>query len=103
MKPTDWREHTHNLGDVLDNQHGSHLHTHGADGKVDTIEGEPYPPASNPMHSRCGLEDCDCEYTIEKLIEALERLCRGHNMRGSDGPCSCSACLTLIQFKKEQR
>jgi hypothetical protein len=25
----------------------------------------------NPVHSRCGLEDCDCEYTIEKLTRAL--------------------------------
>ena len=55
----------------------------------------------NPMHSRCGLEDCDCEYTIEELLTALERLCRGHNMRGSDGPCSCSSCLTYIKYKKE--
>ena len=27
---------------------------------------------TNPMHSRCGLEDCDCGYVIEKLVLALE-------------------------------
>lgn len=26
----------------------------------------------NPMHSRCGLEDCDCGYVIEKLVKGLE-------------------------------
>ncbi len=26
------------------------------------------------MNSRCGLEDCDCGHTIEKLVAALERL-----------------------------
>ena len=26
----------------------------------------------NPMNSRCGLEDCDCGYTIERLVKALE-------------------------------
>ena len=25
------------------------------------------------MKARCGLEDCDCEYTIEKLLGALRR------------------------------
>ncbi len=24
------------------------------------------------MKARCGLEDCDCEYTIEKLMKGLE-------------------------------
>lgn len=28
----------------------------------------------NPMHSRCGLEDCDCEYTIGKLVKTLEAI-----------------------------
>ena len=28
----------------------------------------------NPMNSRCGLADCDCGYTIEKLLTALEKL-----------------------------
>lgn len=28
----------------------------------------------NPMGARCGLEDCDCEYTIDYLVEALEGL-----------------------------
>ena len=27
----------------------------------------------NPMNSRCGLEDCDCGYVIEKLVTALKR------------------------------
>lgn len=27
---------------------------------------------ANPMNSRCGLEDCDCGYVIEKLISGLE-------------------------------
>ena len=26
----------------------------------------------NPMHSRCGLTDCDCEYTIGGLLRRLE-------------------------------
>ena len=26
----------------------------------------------NPMNSRCGLEDCDCEYTIGGLLRRLE-------------------------------
>jgi len=29
---------------------------------------------SNPMNARCGLEDCDCGHTIEKLLKALEEL-----------------------------
>ena len=28
----------------------------------------------NPMHSRCGLEDCDCEYTIGYLLTALRQV-----------------------------
>ena len=26
----------------------------------------------NPMNSRCGLEECDCEYTIGGLLRRLE-------------------------------
>jgi hypothetical protein len=26
----------------------------------------------NPMNARCGLEDCDCEYTIGGLLRRLE-------------------------------
>ncbi len=26
----------------------------------------------NPMHSRCGCEGCDCEYTIGGLLRRLE-------------------------------
>ena len=26
----------------------------------------------NPMNSRCGLEDCDCEFTIGGLLRRLE-------------------------------
>lgn len=26
----------------------------------------------NPMNARCGLEDCDCEYTIGGLVRRLE-------------------------------
>lgn len=26
----------------------------------------------NPMNSRCGLEDCSCEYTIGGLLRRLE-------------------------------
>ncbi len=26
----------------------------------------------NPMHSRCGLEDCDCGYVIEVLQSTLK-------------------------------
>ncbi|KKM83070.1 hypothetical protein LCGC14_1313230 [marine sediment metagenome] len=26
----------------------------------------------NPMNSRCGLKDCDCEYTIGGLLRRLE-------------------------------
>lgn len=28
----------------------------------------------NPMHSRCGLEDCDCGYVIDKLRDMTGRL-----------------------------
>ncbi len=28
----------------------------------------------NPMNSRCGLEDCDCEYTIGGLLRRLEMI-----------------------------
>ena len=28
----------------------------------------------NPMNSRCGLENCDCEYTIGGLLRRLERI-----------------------------
>lgn len=31
----------------------------------------------NPMHSRCGLEDCDCEYTIGYLLIALKAFLNG--------------------------
>ena len=27
----------------------------------------------------------------------LEEMCRGHNARGSDGPCDCDACRFLAQ------
>ena len=37
----DWRKHTHKLGDALAYQHGPNLHTHGTDGKVDTILDQP--------------------------------------------------------------
>ncbi|KKN01747.1 hypothetical protein LCGC14_1124730 [marine sediment metagenome] len=30
--------------------------------------------APNPMNSRCGLEDCDCEYTIGGLLRRLEMI-----------------------------
>ena len=29
-------------------------------------------PIPNPMNARCGLENCDCEYTIGGLLKALE-------------------------------
>jgi hypothetical protein len=28
----------------------------------------------NPMNSRCGLEDCDCEYAIGGLLRRLEMI-----------------------------
>ena len=31
----------------------------------------------NPMNSRCGLEDCDCEYTIGGLLRRLEIIMEG--------------------------
>ena len=64
-----WK-HTHGpTEETLESQHGPDLHTHGDDGKVETILGKPH---RNPMRSRCGLEDCDCGYVIELLVLALE-------------------------------
>ena len=36
------------------------------------------------MKARCGLEDCDCGYTIEKLAAALERAAKEwyHGLHG---------------------
>ncbi len=109
----DWREHVHGSDAWplhLEAQHGPNTHTHGADGKVNTIMEEPYNPKPevcrcstqrhdpdchidhtlsaleadiafpqrgrqsnpNPMNSRCGLEDCDCGYVIEKLQVLLQ-------------------------------
>jgi len=33
----------------------------------------------NPMHSRCGLEDCSCEYTIGGLLRRLELIAEQAN------------------------
>ena len=35
----DWRTHTHKPNDPWAYQHGPSLHTHGPDGKVDTVMG----------------------------------------------------------------
>ena len=32
---------------------------------------------------------------LEEAQGALRELCRGHNSRGSDGPCDCSGCRIL--------
>ncbi len=33
--------------------------------------------------------------------EALRELCRGHNARGSDGPCDCVGCRALSREYKD--
>lgn len=43
-------------------------------------------------------EKCPLPHFARELSEArglLIELCRGHNTRGSDGPCDCSACRHL--------
>ena len=34
-----------------------------------------------------------------ELLSALERLCKGHNVRGSDGPCDCVGCRVLDELR----
>ena len=44
----------------------------------------------NPMNSRCGLEDCDCEYTIGGLLRRLElvaEMCT-HTVEGIRSACT---------------
>ena len=38
--PADWRDHTHEPNDAWSYQHGPNMHTHGTDGKVDTVLGD---------------------------------------------------------------
>jgi hypothetical protein len=73
----------------------------------------------NPMNSRCGLEDCDCEYTIGGLLRRLEviaeeslatvKLTRDAH---TDGPvgyvhdpdnCSDDACLCYVAGYEAER
>jgi len=90
MTQPDWdHKHPGDYPAYADSQHGPNLHTHGADGKVDTVLGK----STNPMNSRCGLEDCDCEYTIDKLQEGLRQVQRiAHDLSecvDTDGDCPC--------------
>ncbi len=45
------------------------------------------------MNSRCGLEGCDCEHTIDKMKEGLRQIQRiAHNLTNcpdEDGDCPC--------------
>lgn len=55
----------------------------------------------NPMHSRCGLEDCDCGYVIEKLVKALRLGLRSHpaHICGAGGmpPSECPGCVFIVE------
>lgn len=61
----------------------------------------------NPRNSRCGLENCDCGYVIEKLMKALET--HGCELSRNDKPpCIderpalvhwCETCLALDAAK----
>lgn len=44
-------------------------------------------------HARSDLPDA--LEALEEAQGALRELCRGHNSRGSDGPCGCSGCRIL--------
>ncbi len=35
--------------------------------------------------------------TLEAVEKALKELCRGHNARGSDGPCDCVGCRAILE------
>ncbi len=60
----DWRTHTHGAaGDAWSYQHSPNLHTHGTDGKVNTIMGKAYPAVDVCYH--CGADrddEVDSEY-----------------------------------------
>ena len=36
----------------------------------------------------------------EKWLDALRGLCRGHNARGSDGPCGCMGCRLIASAEE---
>jgi len=84
MTDQEWTYHTHEPEDHLNPQHGPNLHTHGADGKVDTILGKTANP--NPMNARCGLTDCDCEVMINGLLSRLNEI-RALAQGGAEAQC----------------
>jgi hypothetical protein len=71
----------------------------------------------NPMNSRCGLEDCDCEYTIGGLLRRLEIIAQEalttvRWARGCSEPCQCghtqakecdSSCLCYVAGSEAER
>ena len=94
MPQPDWdHKHPGDYPPYTESQHGPSMHTHGANGKVDTILGESTNPTDEAersqqeadhiqevkedremMGARCGLEDCDCSYVIDRLVQKLERI-----------------------------
>ena len=63
----------------------------------------------NPMNARCGLEDCDCEYTIGGLLRRLEMVveqCTAglHPLANKDGTfrfISWTVKRTVVQTRSE--
>ena len=52
---------------------------------------------SNPMHSRCGLEDCDCGYVIERLVMRLEEIAKGEGRFNRDHLTHCTNTVEDMQ------
>lgn len=80
-----WKTHTHKPGDTKQSQHGPNLHTHGLNGKVDTIMGEPR--GDDMEHTKeyahgaaadwCGCRlalDCPLHAAAPALLDVAEML-----------------------------
>ena len=54
------------------------------------------------MKARCGLEDCDCEYTIDKLVTALEEALNPLSYDGSivEWKKHTSALITKVEEER---
>ncbi len=65
----------------------------------------------NPMNSRCGLEDCDCEYTIGGLLRRLELIAEEAKLaveqtRSNLAPVRCTnpihPCLDCVEIGRQE-
>ena len=88
--PADWRTHTHESNDPWAYQHGPNMHTHGTDGKVDTVMGD-------SISSEKEITTCNSCCTSP-------RLCRQY--RGLwlclSGPFNCYRYREIIYANKQE-